>query len=74
MKVIWLEKWWGITVFGMPIRIWRDCSGCYYANDDMTVNMRETDIIVDLGLKHTDIDDVHYRWQIHNMPAVVAAA
>ncbi|OHA61884.1 MAG: hypothetical protein A2117_01830 [Candidatus Wildermuthbacteria bacterium GWA2_46_15] len=73
MKILWLEKWWGITVLGAPIGVWRGCSGCRYADGDMAVNMRETDIVTDLGLEHADIDGIHYRWQVHDLPAGAVA-
>ncbi|MDP2927010.1 MAG: hypothetical protein Q8N65_02660 [bacterium] len=69
MKVIWLEKWWGIVVLGARIGVWRMFSGCRYADNDATINMRKTDVVMDIGIQHADIDNIRYRWQIHDLPA-----
>jgi hypothetical protein len=70
MKIVWLEKWWRIG----PIGFWRiESTSCQGQNAEAILR-RKSDILISLGLRAEDVDGKRFRWQVHDLPAVLQKA
>lgn len=63
LKTFWLEKWWGLRPFGIPLGRWVRISPIHQVTSELQEELKKADIRAAFFLEPWHLDDIRYRWQ-----------